>query len=460
MEKNIKIEKESINNGGLVAPEKGLNVIVQWILGVYLLSLGIIYMYGINLDIESTLLGKEKQELLKQIPFFGTQIIDSFTLNILGVFIIFVTFIILVLVKSTTKGTISQLFFKILITILGFLGININQKIIQEIQSYKDIIYENNWFYIKKIYTLGEKKAFLAKEIKEYCLNNNLSNKHNQEILVNLTDDKIKNLGIEEISKLVKTEIEYFNQKLIATLHNQNILKYVLYIGLTIAVIGCGYYTYKAIITALDNSPEQDYAGKITKIVQDQGNHTNNIADTVKESTTTTTNILTKGTTTMKEIALEQNGIIDTLNKTTKQALQEQGIEILNLKAENESLKTGLETIKTMFQTLKEESTNKINEMIAKVNFGNTKITELTETTAKTALRLEKTQTLFQTAINKVADYSEKLVEGVKGSSSSNYAPQIIKGAIKKGTTGTNFGSGTLGDATVEVTKTILENIN
>ncbi|KAM9980446.1 hypothetical protein ACTFIZ_010771, partial [Dictyostelium cf. discoideum] len=134
---------------------------VQLILGAYIISIGIIYLYGVNLEIESTLVGTEKKELLKHIPFLGNLIIESLTINIFGLFSIFLSFIILVFIKSGTKFNQGQSFFEILITILGVYGLSINKTIIQEIQNYKDIIYENNWFVVKKVYTYGEKYAYM-----------------------------------------------------------------------------------------------------------------------------------------------------------------------------------------------------------------------------------------------------------------------------------------------------------
>ncbi|KAM9980443.1 hypothetical protein ACTFIZ_002314, partial [Dictyostelium cf. discoideum] len=206
---------------------------VQLILGAYIISIGIIYLYGVNLEIESTLVGTEKKELLKHIPFLGNLIIESLTINIFGLFSIFLSFIILVFIKSGTKFNQGQSFFEILITILGVYGLSINKTIIQEIQNYKDIIYENNWFVVKKVYTYGEKYAYMVQNIKEYCITKQINYNTEYEKII---AKKIEKVGITEIPKIVEVELDQIKRGLKGILNEStgffnSPFRYVVYLG-------------------------------------------------------------------------------------------------------------------------------------------------------------------------------------------------------------------------------------
>ncbi|KAM9955016.1 hypothetical protein ACTFIR_002880 [Dictyostelium discoideum] len=143
---------------------------------------------------------QEQREIVKKLPLVGNIRVEKLTVNFIGFCILSISSILLLVLRNGRKVKYVEL----LITVIGGIGYNINRQIIQEIKQYKDIIYENNWFIIRKIYTIGEKKAYMIQKIKEYCRTHQLPYKKEYETVIS---KKLEKVGIEEIPLLVKQEL-------------------------------------------------------------------------------------------------------------------------------------------------------------------------------------------------------------------------------------------------------------
>ncbi|KAM9967944.1 hypothetical protein ACTFIW_002362 [Dictyostelium discoideum] len=204
------------------------NMIFGIICGLYVLSILIIYLYGIELQIE---MPQEQREILKKLPLVGNLRVEKLTVNFIGFCILSLSSILLLVLRNGRKVK----YFELLITVIGGIGYNINRQIIQEIKQYKDIIYENNWFLIRKIYTIGEKKAYMIQKIKEYCRTHQLPYKKEYETVIS---KKLEKVGIEEIPLLVKQELT----NTLVTESSGFPYEYIAYAGIILALGGLGAY--------------------------------------------------------------------------------------------------------------------------------------------------------------------------------------------------------------------------
>ncbi|KAM9983237.1 hypothetical protein ACTFIZ_005864 [Dictyostelium cf. discoideum] len=226
-----------------------IDTVVKLLVGVYILSLsiGIILFSKVNLELEIV---PEYKEMLKNIPI----VVDLITLkNLVGVCLIvsIIVFVVLVIKKSTIGQSLLNSIGKVVLSLLCICGLINNSQIFQEINKYKDILYENKWFVIKQLYTITEKTSVMVQKINEYCILNNLQYTaiFSQKIL-----PKIEKVGIEEIENIVKNEIPNIIQSELAkntTWYSQITTKHVI-IGAVVAVVLLvgGFYVYTAMSKA------------------------------------------------------------------------------------------------------------------------------------------------------------------------------------------------------------------
>ncbi|KAN0036254.1 hypothetical protein ACTA71_002896 [Dictyostelium dimigraforme] len=193
-----------------------------------------------------------KREILKKLPLVGNVRIEKLTvnfINFIGFFIIIVSSVILRVRRNGSKLK----YLELLITIIGGIGFNINRQILEKIKQYKDIIYESNWFLIRKLYTIGEKKVIMIQKIKEYCSTHKLPYKQDYE---NVISKKLEKVGIEEIPLLVKQELTNLTKKVV-TESSSVPANYIVNAGLVILICLFGYYIYTEYFDEVDEKTQR-----------------------------------------------------------------------------------------------------------------------------------------------------------------------------------------------------------